>query len=82
MSGFEQPVKYKTLNHESGLKVRVLETGNKEKFINEDNMKSEGIWLKVLNTASFWSEEWEFIQRGNEFWVFVSDDTMISDYEE
>ncbi len=80
--GFEEPVKYKTLNHENGLKVRVVETGKKENYINDDNMQSSGTWYRVINTAPVWSEEWDLIQRGNEFWIFISDDTQISDYEE
>lgn len=80
--GFEESVKYKTLNHENGLKVRALEIGSKEIFINEFNEQLEGIWIKVINTAPVWSECWNFIQRGNEFWIFISDETLISDYRE
>ena len=80
--GFEEQVKYKTLNHENGLKVRAIEAGKKEKIVNEENKMSEGIWYKVINTAPVWSEEWDFIERGNEFWVFIAEETIIRDYEE
>lgn len=80
--GFEEPVKYRTLNHENGLKVRAVEIGKKDTEILEKDIKAEGLWYRIITTAPVWSEEWDFIQRGNEFWVFVSEDTMISDYEE
>ena len=50
---FTSPVKYRTLNHEGGMKVTVLEILKKD----TQNKKS-GTWLYVLLTAPMWVESY------------------------
>lgn len=75
--GFSEPVLYKTLNHEGGMKVRVLETGKRETI----NDKS-GQWLYVLTVAPMWVDSGEWIEKYTRFWIFLEDDYEIFEYEE
>lgn len=71
--GFDTPAAYRTLNHEGGLCLTVLERGRKERG---------GRWLFVTNTAPFWVEGGDFIERYRRFWIFLPDDAEIFDFEE
>ncbi|MCQ2592688.1 MAG: hypothetical protein MJ188_07870 [Treponema sp.] len=48
----------KTLDHEGGLKVRVLEIGDRDSIENKN-----GVWLYVLTTASMWVESGDWIEK-------------------
>lgn len=63
---------FRTLNHEGGLKVRVLE------------LKEEqgGSWLYVLVRHGFWAESGQWIVPYSKFWLFLEDETEIFDFEE
>ena len=70
--GFSSEVKYETLNHEGGMKVRVLEIAEKETFEN-----CEGVWVKVLLTSPMWVSNKEWIEKYNKFWIFLTENTLI-----
>lgn len=74
---FEQPVKYKTLNHENGFKVLVLEIGKEDFFQNK-----KGRWYHVLTTASLWVDNGDWIKKHTKFWIFITDNTELFDFEE
>lgn len=75
--GFSEPVVYKTINHQGGMKVRVLEIG--KRGIRNDK---EGIWLHVITTLPMWVESGEWIKNYTHFWIFLEDEWDIFDYEE
>ena len=62
--GFSSEVKFETLNHEGGMKVRVLEIAEKETFEN-----CEGVWIKVLLTSPMWVSNKEWIEKYNKFCI-------------
>ena len=70
-------VKYRTLNHEGGMKVKVLEILKKD----VQNDKS-GKWLYVLLTAPMWVDNGEWIQEYQKFLFFLPDDMPLFDFEE
>ena len=70
-------VKYRTLNHEGGMKVRVLEI-----LENDVQDGSSGKWLYVLLTAPMWVDNEEWIERYRKFLIFLPDDMPIFDFEE
>ena len=70
-------VKYRTLNHEGGMKVRVLEI-----LENDVQNGSSGKWLYVLLTAPMWVDNEEWIERYRKFLVFLPDDMAVFDFEE
>ena len=74
--GFSSEVKYETLNHEGGMKVRVLEIAEKETFEN-----CEGVWVKVLLTSPMWVSNKEWIEKYNKFWIFLTENTLIYSLE-
>ena len=74
--GFSSEVKYETLNHEGGMKVRVLEIAEKEIFEN-----CEGVWVKVLLTSPMWVSNKEWIEKYNKFWIFLTENTLIYSME-
>jgi len=74
--GFSSEVKFETLNHEGGMKVRVLEIAEKETFEN-----SEGVWVKVLLTSPMWVSNKEWIEKYNKFWIFLTENTLIYSLE-
>jgi hypothetical protein len=74
--GFSSEVKYETLNHEGGMKVRVLEIAEKETFEN-----CEGVWVKVLLTSPMWVSNKEWIEKYNKFWIFLTENTLIYSME-
>ncbi|MDD5790753.1 MAG: hypothetical protein PUE30_09575 [Spirochaetia bacterium] len=63
---------FRTLNHEGGLKVRVLELKEGQ----------GGSWLYVLVRHGFWAESGQWIVPYSKFWVFLDDETEIFDFEE
>ena len=74
--GFSSEVKFETLNHEGGMKVRVLEIAEKETFEN-----CEGVWVKVLLTSPMWVSNKEWIEKYNKFWIFLTENTLIYSME-
>ena len=74
---YSSPVKYRTLNHEGGMKVTVLELLKKD----VQNNKS-GRWLYVLLTAPMWVESGEWIEKYQKFLIFLPDDMAVFDFEE
>ena len=74
---FSSPVKYRTLNHEGGMKVTVLEILKKD----TQNKKS-GRWLYVLLTAPMWVESGDWIEKYQKFLIFLPDDMTVFDFEE
>ena len=70
--GFSSEVKFETLNHEGGMKIRVLEIAEKETFEN-----CEGVWVKVLLTSPMWVSNKEWIEKYNKFWIFLTENTLI-----
>mgnify|MGYP003483643683 FL=1 len=74
--GFSSEVKFETLNHEGGMKVRVLEIAEKETFEN-----GEGVWVKVLLTSPMWVSNKEWIEKYNKFWIFLTENTLIYSLE-
>lgn len=71
------PVEYRTLNHEGGMKVTVLEILKKD----TQNKKS-GTWLYVLLTAPMWVESGDWIEKYKKFLIFLPDDMTVFDFEE
>ncbi len=74
---FSSEVKYRTLNHEGGMKVRVLEILKSD--VQNDE---EGKWLYVLLTSPMWVDSGEWIEKYQKFLIFLPDDTPIFDFEE
>lgn len=74
---FNSEPKYQSLNHESGLVVRVLEIGKSDIFENQ-----KGKWLYVLLTSPTWVKSGEFLERYEKYWIFLKDETEIFDFEE
>ena len=62
----------KTLNHEGGLKVRVLKVKEAQ----------NGTWIYVLVRSGFWSENGDWNKPYSKYWLFLEDETKIFDYEE
>lgn len=70
-------VKYRTLNHEGGMKVTVLEV------LKDDIQNNKtGKWLYVLLTSPMWVESGEWIEKYQKFLIFLPDDISIFDFEE
>ena len=71
------PVKYRTLNHEGGMKVTVLE-------ILKNDMQDDkpGKWLYVLLTAPMWVDNGDWIEKYQKFLIFLPDDMTVFDFEE
>ncbi len=67
------PVKYRTLNHEGGMKVSVLEILRKEK---------DGMWLYVLLTSPMWVDNGDWIEKYQKFVIFLPNDMTVFDFEE
>ena len=74
---FSSEVKYRTLNHEGGMKVRVLEILKSD--VQNDE---EGKWLYVLLTSPMWVDSGEWIEKYEKFLIFLPDDMPIFDFEE
>ena len=70
------PVKYKTLNHEGGMKVTVLE------ILKNDVLNDKpGKWLYVLLTAPMWVDTGDWIEKYQKFLIFLPDDMTVFDFE-
>ena len=74
---YSAKVKYRTLNHEGGMKVRVLEILKSDVQSDE-----EGKWLYVLLTSPMWVDSGEWIEKYQKFLIFLPDDMPIFDFEE
>ena len=74
--GFDKPVLYNAINHEGGMKVRVLEVGPREEVTGNG-----GMWLHVSLTAPMWVDTGLWVPRGNQYWFWLPDDQQIFDYE-
>ncbi len=73
---FSSPIKYRTLNHEGGMKVKVLE------ILKNDVQEDEsGIWLYVLLTAPMWVDSGDRIEKYQKFLIFLSDNMPVFDFE-
>ena len=70
-------VKYRTLSHEGGMKVTVLEI-----LKNDVQDKGSGKWLYVLLTAPMWVDSGEWIEKYQKFLIFLPDDMPIFNFEE
>lgn len=75
--GFSEKILYKTINHEGGMKLRVMEVSNRDSIENKD-----GIWLRILTRAPMWVESGDWIEKHSYFWIFLEDERIIYDYEE
>ena len=74
---YSSQVNYRTLNHEGGMKVKVLE------ILKDDVQNNEaGKWLYVLLTSPMWVESGEWIEKYQKFLIFLPDDIPIFDFEE
>lgn len=74
---YSAKVKYRTLNHEGGMRVRVLEILKSDVQSDE-----EGKWLYVLLTSPMWVDSGEWIENYQKFLIFLPDDMPIFDFEE
>ena len=74
---YSAPIKYRTLNHEGGMKVKVLE------ILKKDVQEEEsGIWLYVLLTAPMWVDNGDWIEKYQKFLIFLPDNMPVFDFEE
>lgn len=71
----DDAILYRTLNHEGGLNVRTLRIGERDEAEN-------GAWYFVILNAGVWAETGERVKAGEKFWIFISDDEDIFNYEE
>nr|MBP3282129.1 hypothetical protein [Treponema sp.] len=70
------PVKYRTLNHEGGMKVVVME------ILKDDTVDGErGKWLYVLMTSPMWVEGGEWLEKYQKFLIFLPDEMPVFDFE-
>ena len=71
------PAAYRTLNHEGGMKVTVLDVLRRDTQNGKD-----GVWLSVLLTAPMWVSGGEWLEKYRRFLIFLPDDLPICDFEE
>lgn len=71
------PIKYRSLNHEGGISLRVLEVLKKDVYENQN-----GLWLYVLLTKPIWAENGDWIEKYSKFLIFLPDETPIFDFVE
>ena len=70
------PVAYQSLNHEGGMKLRVLE------ILEKDEMEGKsGMWLFVRTTSPMWVSSGEWIDAYTDFLIFLADETPVFDFE-
>lgn len=74
---YSSQVKYRTLNHEGGMKVTVLEV-----LKNDVQNKKSGRWFYVLTTSSMWVESGDWIKAYQKFLIFIPDDMPVFEFEE
>ena len=70
-------VKYRTLNHEGGMKVTVLEVLKND--VQDDKL---GKWLYILLTAPMWVDNGDWIEKYQKFLIFLPDDMPVFNFEE
>ncbi|MBQ0052162.1 MAG: hypothetical protein KBT11_08905 [Treponema sp.] len=70
------PVVYRTLNHEGGMQITVMEVLNKDEY--EGN---EGMWLYVLLVSPMWTDDGTWIEENTKFLIFLPDDMAVFDFE-
>ena len=75
--GFNNSVEYKTLNHEGGVKVRVVDIGKKEFHDGKS-----GKWYYVTLTAPIWVDSGEWIEKCRKFWIFITESDQLFEFEE
>lgn len=74
---YSSEVNFRTLNHEGGMKVTVLE------ILKNDVQKNKyGKWFYVLLTAPMWVDSGEWIEQYQNFLIFIPDDMPLFDFEE
>ncbi len=71
------PVKYRSINHEGGMNVRVLEILEKDIYKNQ-----KGQWFYVLLTKPIWTEDGEWLEKYRKFLIFLPDETPIFNFRE
>ena len=69
--------KYRTLNHEFGMKVDVLEIVKADDYENQ-----HGLWLWVLLAAPMWADNGEWLEKYQKFMIFLPDETPLFDFED
>ncbi len=74
---FSSSVKYRTLNHEGGTNVKVLEI-----LKNDVHEGNSGMWLYVLLTTSMWVDSGDWIKKYQKFLIFLPDNVPVFDFEE
>lgn len=74
---YSAEVKYRTLNHEGGMKVTVLE------ILKSDVQENKyGKWFYVLLTAPMWVDTGEWIEKYHKFLIFIPNEMPLFDFEE
>lgn len=74
---YSSAVAYRTLNHEGGMRVTVLEILKTD--VQDDK---PGKWLYVLLTSPMWVDSGEWVEKYQKFLIFLPDDTPLFDFEE
>ena len=74
---YSSEVKFRTLNHEGGMKVSVLEVLKKDSYQGQ-----KGMWLYVLLTSPIWVDNGDWIEKHRKFLIFLPDDMPVFDFEE
>ncbi len=74
---YSSEVKYRTLTHEGGMKVTVLEA-----LKNDVQKNKQGKWFYVLLIAPMWVDSGEWIEKYNKFLIFIPNDMPLFDFEE
>ena len=74
---YSSAVTYRTLNHEGGMRVTVLEILKTD--VEDDK---PGKWLYVLLTSPMWVDSGELVEKYQKFLIFLPDDTPLFDFEE
>lgn len=71
------PVKYRSINHEGGMNIRILEILEKDIYKNQ-----KGQWFYVLLTKPIWTEDGEWLEKYKKFLIFLPDETPIFNFRE
>ena len=74
---YSSQIKYRTLNHEGGMKVTVLEV-----LKNDVQNKKSGRWFYVLTTSPMWVQSGDWIKAYQKFLIFIPDDMPVFEFEE
>ena len=74
---YSSVVNNRTLNHEGGMKVKVLEV------LKTDVQNGQaGKWFYVLLTAPMWVDTGEWIEKYQKFLIFLPEGMPVFDFEE